>query len=373
MIRLCPALLLAASLAPAQSIQKGDLFAAGEGGYATFRIPGIVAQGKVVLAYAEARKDYGDWADIDIVLRRSTDNGHTFSPVKVLVESGADTVNNPVAIVDVKRGRIHFLYCINYARAFYMRSDDAGLTFSKPVEITQAFESFRPAYNWNVIATGPGHGIQLKNGRLLVPVWLSTGGKRHRPSRVSTIYSDDNGRTWHAGQLVPDGLVNPSETYAVQLRDGRVLLNIRNESQEHRRALSTSSDGATNWSQPAFDANLLEPVCMASLIRHPRGALVFSNPHNLEATYVDASKTVNRDRKRLTLQLSPDDGQSWPHSLPIEEGLSGYSDLAVPANGHILVLYEKGGLDKNMFRTQSLTLARVPLALLSRGAPAPKP
>lgn len=373
MIRLSATLLLAALLCLAQEPQKGELFRSGEGGYVTFRIPGIVAQGKTVLAYAEARKDFGDWSDIDIVLRRSTNNGHTWSPVRVLVESGTQTVNNPVAIAGAKRGHIHFLYCLNYARAFYMRSEDGGLTFSKPVEITQSFEAFRPAYNWNVIATGPGHGIQLRNGRLIVPVWLSNGGKRHRPSRVSTIYSDDNGRTWLAGDIVPDGLVNPSETYAVQLKDGRVLLNIRNESPTHRRALSISANGATNWSAPVFEEKLLEPVCMASLVRHPRGGLLFTNPHNLEATYVDASKTINRDRKRLTLQFSPDDGQSWPHSQLIEEGLSGYSDIAVPSSGAILILYEKGGLDKNMFRTESLTLARVPLASLLRGAPAPIP
>ena len=76
--------------------------------------------------------------------------------------------------------------------------DDDGKTFTEPVEITSAFEAFRPSYDWKVLATGPGHGIRLSNGRLLVPVWLSsgTGGHAHRPSVVSVVYSDDRGRTW---------------------------------------------------------------------------------------------------------------------------------------------------------------------------------
>ena len=100
----------------------------------------------------------------------------------------------------VKAGVVHLLTCVEYCRCFYQRSDDDGATFSKPVEITKAFEGFRPSYSWQVLATGPGHGVQLKSGRLVVPVWLSTGtiGNGHRPSVCATIYSDDDGATWKA-------------------------------------------------------------------------------------------------------------------------------------------------------------------------------
>ncbi|MFN9973028.1 MAG: exo-alpha-sialidase, partial [Phycisphaerae bacterium] len=84
------------------------------------------------------------------------------------------TYNNPVAFADRKKGLVHFIYCVEYMRAFYLRSDDDGRTFSAPVEITSTFDQFQKDYAWKVIATGPGHGIQLRNGRLLVPVWLST-------------------------------------------------------------------------------------------------------------------------------------------------------------------------------------------------------
>jgi len=339
-----------------------DLFTAGEHGYVTYRIPGILAHGDTVLAYAEARRDgFGDWADIDVVMRRSTNGGKTWEPMRVLVDSGKDTVNNPVMIAGKKAGEVHFLYCVNYAKAYYRRSEDGGRTFGEAKEITGAFETLRRHYDWNVIATGPGHGIRLRNGRLLVAVWLSTGGKRHRPSRVSTIYSDDNGGTWQAGELLADTLPNPSETYAIERRDGSVLLNIRNEATEHRRAISVSANGATGWSTPRFDSQLVEPVCMASLIKHPKGGWLFSNPDNLEATYVDAAKTVNRDRKNLTVQWSGDEGKTWTAKKVLEAGLSGYSDLAVTKDGSILCLYERGGLDKNIFRTGRLTVARFSL------------
>ena len=174
---------------------KMDLFVAGEDGYATYRIPGIVVtQRGTILAYCAARKDgIGDWADIDIALRRSLDGGRSWLPRQILVDAGTATADNPTAIVDRKTGAVHFLYQVNYARCFYMRSDDDGQTFTPAVDITSVFEQFRREYDWNVIAPGPGHGIQLENGRLLVPVWLSTGGRSHRPSCMSVIYSVDHG------------------------------------------------------------------------------------------------------------------------------------------------------------------------------------
>ena len=111
------------------------------------------------------------------------------------------TYNNPVAIAD-RNGAVHFLFCVEYMRAFYMRSDDDGKTFSKPVEITAAFAGFRRYWAWVVLATGPGHGIQLKNGRLLVPVWLSlgSGGGAHGESVTSVIYSDNHGPRGRPGR-----------------------------------------------------------------------------------------------------------------------------------------------------------------------------
>jgi len=362
-------LLLAAAALPGAAAAI-NLFEAGQGGYVTYRIPGMVTLGDgTILAYAEARKDgTGDWADIDIVLRRSSDAGVTWTPPVVIADAGTATTNNVVAIPGKGRHEVHLIYCVNYAQAMYRHSTDSGNTFSPPVDITSAFEAFRQEYPWNVIAAGPGHGIRLKNGRLLVPVWLPTGGKTHRPSVVSTIYSDDGGLTWHRGEIIRDGLVNPSETAAVQLEDGRVMLNIRSESDALRRAVAYSRDGASGWSTPRFHPDLKEPVCMASLIRDGAGTLLFLNPDNLDAGALE-KKGHNSTRRNLTLRGSFDQGETWSISRVIDPGVSGYSDMTLTRSGEVLILYERGGLNQNMFFTAALTLERVPASALRRNHP----
>ena len=394
------ALIMFASLCLAQepALVKTDLFEAGKDGYELYRIPGIVVTTKgTILAYCEARKSKnGDWGPIDIMLRRSVDGGRTWgarqkiaevegpkskNPVALaqkLANPDDVTYNNPLAIVDRRTGAVHFLFCLEYARCFYLRSDDDGVTFSKPVEITSTFEQFRKEYDWKVIATGPGHGIRMKNGRLVVPIWMSTGtgGHAHRPSAVSVIYSDDHGKTWRPGEIVarhPDDLINPSETIVEQLSDGRVMLNIRSESKEHRRAVSYSKDGAKGWTKPVFDDQLLEPICMASIVRvsektkNSVSRIAFANPHNLERAGGDQTPGRNRDRKNLSIKLSYDEGKTWPVNKTLEAGLSGYSDLAVGSDGTIYCLYENSSTDGEMYRTRRLTLARFNLEWLTDG------
>lgn len=387
-------LLLNAAAGAEPQLEKLDLFQAGDGGYALYHIPGlVVAKSGTVLAWAEARRSRSDWSAIDILLRRSTDEGRTWSPaVKVADVAGpkaknqvalqlknikADdvTYNNPVFIAD-RDGSIVFLFCLEYARAFVSHSTDDGLTWSTPVEITATFEKYRKAYPWKVIATGPDHGIQLASGRLVVPIWMSTGtgGNAHRPSVTATIYSDDHGATWQPGEIaVPctDQWVNPNETTAVELADGRVMLNVRNESPNHRRLITTSRDGATGWSRPTFDEALVEPICMGSLVRLStekdggRNRLLFVNPANLSRADGKETPGKSRDRRNLTVRLSYDEGGSWPVARSVEETWSAYSDLAVAKSGTILCLYGRGS--KSDFAGERLTLARFNLEWLSDG------
>lgn len=395
---------LLAFTAPAATpfIEKQDLFKVGEDpAYNIYHIPGVLVTATgTVLAWCEARTGGGDWSDIRILLRRSTDDGRTWSAPQSIadvpgpkpknpfalrlknVNTNHVTYNNPVLIAD-RDGAVHLVFCLEYMRAFYQRSTDDGVSWSRPVEITKTFEAFRKDYDWKVLATGPNHSIQLqrgaKAGRLVVPVWLSTGtgGNAHRPSVTATICSDDAGKTWLAGEIaVPntDDWINPNETVAVELADGRVMLNVRNESKTHRRLVTISQDGATGWSTPQFDDALLEPICMGGLVRYSlakdggKNRILFSNPHNLARADGKAEPGKSRDRKNISVKLSYDEGATWAIDKTVETGWSAYSDLAVTKAGTILCFYGRGA--KPGFAGDALTLARFNLEwVLTKDAP----
>lgn len=393
--------LAAPALAAEPFLEKTELFTSNTDGYALYRIPGLIVTSKgTVLAYCEARRSgKTDWDAIDIMLRRSTDGGKTWSPRQKISEVPGPhkknpmataqklgnpddvTYNNAVGFAD-RDGTVHFLFCLEYMRCFYIRSDDDGVTFSKPVEITATFEKFRSEYDWKIIATGPAHGIQLKTGRLVVPVWLSlgTGGHAHRPSVAATIYSDDHGRTWLAGDIAlpnTDKFVIPNETVIVELSNGSVMLNSRSESTAHRRIVVTSPDGATGWGKPRFDDALLEPICMASIVRYTarpvgdKNRILFANPHNLSRLDGKEIEGKSRDRRNISIKVSYDEGKTWPVDKVLDPGYSAYSDLAVLPDGTILCLYESGRKsDEELKKSTSyaaLTLARFNIEWVTDG------
>jgi sialidase-1 len=344
-------------------LEKTEVFPPGLNGIARYRIPGMVVTAKgTVLAYCEARRNNSsDWGEIEVHLRRSTDGGKTWQPPQHIAHRAAriegnprkktggeheQTVNNPVAIVDRETGAIEFLYCVNYARCFSMRSIDDGVTWSKPVEITASFEPFRKHYDWKVIATGPGHGIQMKNGRLVMPIWLAFGGiGDHGPAACATIYSDDHGKTWLAGEIaIPNEgeFEDPNESILAPLSDGRVMVISRSVSKPNRKLVTTSANGATGWSRAEFHPELWEPRCMASLLAHPSGILLFSNPHTLPLDKAGGEVPGGKgSRENLSIKLSRDDGKTWSVNKTLESGPSAYSDLAVLPDGTVLCLFER--------------------------------
>ena len=332
------------------------VFEAETAGYPIFRIPGILCtRSGTLIATAEARRgDGGDWDANDVVLRRSLDGGLTWEGMNLVAahaEFGPGPINNFVMIGDRTDGHVQALFCHNYARVYSTRSADDGATWSDPVDITSACEPFRDDYPWRVIGIGPGHCIQLRGGRYIVPVWLSDGSGRefgsgklgHRPSVVAGLYSDDGGAIWQRIDILcRDGqgdIVNPSETIPLELSDGRVLFNIRTESPCQRRFLSVSPDGVTGWSEPETDDDLLEPICMASMLRLADGSVVFVNCDALEHERTSDGQ-IGCDRIRLTAKRSTDDCATWPASRVIEPGLAGYSDLAQNRDGTICCLHE---------------------------------
>ena len=381
-----------------------DLFESGRDGYARYRIPGIAITARgTILVTCDARKDpkLGDWSDIDLFLRRSPDLGRTWEPPRKVVHRdlhpGMRAVVNPAAaekglgaenqfpfnnqtlVIDRRSGDILFLYCLNYARCFQLRSSDEGVTWSAPQEITGPLDDLRRQYPWHVFATGPNHGIQLPTGRLVVPVWLSRGGGEHghRPSVVSSIYSDDGGQTWRGGEIVAqetDPLVNPSETIVVALADGTAMFSMRTESLQHRRAVAYSADGATGWTRPEFVNDLAEVVCMAGIDRlssvetHGRSRLVYSHCDNCTEAWPGHPSRYFK-RQNLTIRLSYDEGRTWPLRRVLEPGFSAYSDIAVAPDGSLFCFFERGSVDGSGAgnSTSRLTLAHFNLEWISDG------
>jgi sialidase-1 len=339
-------------------LAEQDLFRAGEHGYARFRIPALVVSAKgTILAFTEARKGEGrDTDEIDLGLRRSFDHGKTWEPMRIIIDDGGRTVNQPTPVVDRHTGAIWLPFCKDNREVFVTKSDDDGVTWSTPLDITR----FVKDPTWKYLGAGPGHGIQLRNGRLLIPAWGDTSpGPSTWPSTTwgkvqfsYTFYSDDHGATWKRGQSLASDLSDECEV--VETSDGMVYMNARSRQDKKTRMVARSKDGGRTWSDLVADPNLPEPSCQAGLARYSlaKDRILLTHP---------ASTT---SRTRLTVRLSYDEGQSWPVSKVIQAGDAAYSDLAVAQDKTILALYESA-------KSHTLTLARFDLEWLTDGADRP--
>jgi sialidase-1 len=342
--------LLCANLHAAGAIERSAIFPAPPTGYVGVRVPALsVLKDGSILCMAGAGHGKGDWAPCDVLQKRSTDGGKTWSDPVVLFTNKTSTVNAmPIVSHD---GTIHLLLMRDYGSVEHIVSTDGGKTYSTPEPITPTLDEWKKTngYQWTVVAPGPGSGIELKSGRLLAPVWLTDApDRKHRPSIVTTIYSDDTGKTWHVGDIIARDTpetTNPNESDVIQLPDGQVMINMRNGSAVHQRLIATSPDGATGWSKPAFVADLFEPICEASWTVVPLGEspekhmLVHIAPAG-DGTTPPASKSAPREN--LTLYASLDDGKTWPIHKLLDAGRAAYSDVTVGTDGRILVAYESG-------------------------------
>jgi sialidase-1 len=362
-------------LSPEQdTITRTDIYRSGENGYHTYRIPAaVVATDGTVLAFAEGRRiGRGDSGDIDLMLRRSTDNGDSWTPQQVIWDDGPNVCGNPCPVVDRHTGTIWLLMTHNLGgdheaeiikrqsqgtrTVWITRSDDHGANWSTPREITSSTKD----NDWTWYATGPGAGIQLQHGRhrgrLVIPCdhIEDSGYYSH------VIYSDDHGKTWRLGGQTPHDDVNECEV--VELADGRLLLNMRNYNRSvlAARQIAVSDDGGATWKEQRHDPALIEPRCQASIrrVRWPGndgpGVILFSNPADEHA------------RVRLTVRASFDDAKTWPAATVLYDGPSAYSCLAALPDGSIACLYEADDYRRIEF-------ARFGLNLLANRDQAPEP
>ena len=371
-------LIVPLSLIQAAEPEFTDVFMSNKEGYPNFRIPSLVVTQKgTVLAMCEGRAKHDDNAENDLVLKRSTDGGKTWSPLQLVRDNGADTCNDPVMTV-LDSGRV-LLFFVRFpadahtkevvagfegkvSRHFVMTSDDDGKTWSAPREVTR---QVKPA-EARATSQGAGTGVQLQRGphkgRVLVPMWQRIGEKTETMAFVAI--SDDRGETWHHSQPVPHGRDggrpwhNISEPALVELNDGRIMMNGRgaNGPLPFHRKLSHSADAGETWSQCIEEKQLRESQCQASLLRitDPRDPkmkpLMFCNPNSHES------------RKDGTVRLSFDEGRTWPVSRLLVPGTFKYNCLAQLPDGTLLCLFERGAS-----KTPSVTLARFTMDWVTGG------
>ncbi len=326
-------------------IQHSDVFVAGQGGYAGYRIPALeTAPDGTLLAFAEARKhnlsDPGyPGQDIDLVLRRSLDGGATWGGLQLIEDAGEMwSAANPATLVDRHSGLVWLFYlrnrpgCNTYKSRpgtddnvlLARTSADNGATWSEPIDLTRAVKDLADP-QWRTSVIGPGGALQMRSGRLVIPVW------KFEPWGIFAAFSADHGRTWERGEVVP-GVVG-DECQLVELADGRLLFDMRQQKGPHRYR-SISDDGGRTWSAP-FAGEELGPVCCAiqrctlRAAGADRDRLLWTGPKG-------------PGRNHLVLRVSYDEGRTFPHERPIGSGPAAYSDLTILADGTIGVLWERG-------------------------------
>lgn len=355
------------------------LFVAGQEGYGCYRIPALVTttQGTII-AVADGR--ISGCSDIpnplDLVMKRSFDNGQTWTPLQVIADYGSnpnDTdvypaygLTNPIArtcagdaalLLDRANGRVWVLYdngAPSGGRAIKLEmrySDDDGATWSEPVDVEALNTNLRPTRAFAPeFLTGPGNGIQLGEGpnagRLIFPVYVYGN-----PYYSAVIYSDDHGATWQRGGIAGTG---GGEIQIVEMSNGGLLASLRDNafSWNGVRTFSRSDDGGLTWgslytattNQPA----LPDPACQASIIR-----LTTTNGSNA-SRILFANAAATSVRTAMTLRISYDEGQTWPVTSLVHSGSSAYSALTRLASDEAGLLFEAANYTRIDFARRSV-------------------
>ena len=380
-------------------VVKADIWTAAKENYNYYRIPALIQTKKgTLLAFCEARNTKPDFydantfpnvpvqsgtskdtGDIDLVMKRSEDGGATWSEMKVLYNDQHNTCGNPAPVVDQETGRIILFWCwqrypstlksdlINTIsdghtrRVMYSYSDDDGLTWEGPFDITPIAKE--ADMNW--YATGPCHAIQKQSnpykGRILIPANHRPKGSVDGNQNYShCIYSDDHGKTWKLGGKTA---VGGNESCIVELGDGSIMTMMRVASVDlnatvKNRAYAISNDGGDTWGEFTLVPSLIDPGCQGSVSNYfengkPSNTLLLSNCSNKSS------------RSNICITASLDNGKNWNMVKQVWSGRGAYSDIIVLGDGSVCVLYEYGsGLFGTANPNEKIGFVRYPASIV---------
>ncbi len=356
------------------SAAQVPVFRSGTEGYASFRIPAILtAPNGKLLAFCEGRvQNAGDFGNIDIVMKESTDQGRTWSPLRILVDADSLQAGNPAPVVDrydprYPNGRIFLFYNTGnnhegevrkgkgQRNVWYITSTDEGKNWTVPVNISEQVHKSHPPDNWRSYANTPGHALQFSQGKYKGRIYVAANHSVGDPQpdfedyRAHGFFSDDHGDHFQ----LSESLVIPgsNESTAAELSNDRLMLNSRNQKGDVRaRIVTISGDGGVTWNSSYYDDQLPDPVCQGSLLnigwRSGRAVLAFSNPASRER------------RDSLTLRISRDEGRSWTTSVIVDPAgvrsdrgdRQAYSDLVLMKKNRIGIIYEQNGYGEIVFK-----------------------
>ncbi len=346
--------------------QSINLFVCGTEGINTYRIPSlIIAPDNTLLAFCEARKEsISDASPTDMILRRSIDGGLTWLPIQTLIHGkGKEALMNPCPVIDRSNNRI-LLFCIdankfgeNLHRQLLLTSDDNGKTWSEPVEAGKLITNYDKSF-----VSGPGIGVQLRSGRLVIPGYTGNiDNELDENFQSCAIYSDDHGKSWIQGRRVGE---LSDESQSIELKDGTLMLNMRGNMGMSCRGVAKSKNGGDTWSPVKWDHTLNECPCQASIVRYSfakndqKDRILFANPDNRGERFGILERT------KMTVRLSYDEGKTWPVKKLIHAGPSSYSTMVRLPDGDIGLLFEGG----EKHRREWIRFVRFSLDWLTDGA-----
>ena len=300
-----------------------------------YRIPSLVTttNGTLIAAIDERNNSCGDlkWnRDINIVIRKSFDDGKTWTKIEKIVDYPfGRSASDPSMIVDKKTNEIFLFF--NYMdldnakdiyRFMVIKSSDNGENWSKPVEITNNI--IKKGWEKDFMFITSGRGIQTKDGTLLhCLVNLNKG--------THVFGSKDHGKSWF---LIDTPLSPGDESKIIELSNGNWLVNSRVNSNDSRYSHISKDNGQT-WATYK-NKDLQDPGCNASLVKYDE-LLLFTNAFD------------SKYRKNLSLSISKDQGRTWAKNQTIYKGESAYSSMTKLKNGDIGVFFEKDNYTKNVF------------------------